>query len=68
MCVAEANPPEATYVWTSESGDEIDEANVTITEEKSVLMLNDTMKEDLDKYKCVANNSIGISEPCTVFY
>ncbi|XP_068913972.1 hemicentin-1-like isoform X3 [Tenebrio molitor] len=68
MCVAEANPPEATYVWTSESGDEIDEANVIITEEKSLLMLNDTMKEDLYNYKCVANNSIGISEPCTVLY
>ncbi|XP_071872874.1 neuromusculin isoform X2 [Bombus fervidus] len=63
VCSATANPKETDFVWSLKSDNDTLEQNAEMRNGKSYIRL-DTSVTNFRTYVCVANNSIGHSNPC----
>ncbi|XP_068965916.1 hemicentin-1 isoform X3 [Bombus flavifrons] len=63
VCSATANPKETDFVWSLKSDNDTLEQNAEVRNGKSYIRL-DASVTNFRTYVCVANNSIGHSNPC----
>ncbi|XP_066591538.1 hemicentin-1 isoform X2 [Prorops nasuta] len=66
VCSAIANPEEVDFKWSLEASNETTEVSTAKDRDGKSYILIEPFNDNAEIYKCVVNNSIGISETCEI--